>query len=137
MEELLGYCGFKCDICPAYEKNQNQETDRQFISDKWFQYFGFRVAPEILSCAGCKNEGRHLDAECPVRPCAIEKEVENCAYCESYGCGASDGCEALRTRMDFVESNGIDIEKIPSDDYIKFIEPYLGKKRLAAIREKK
>ncbi|MBN2401777.1 MAG: DUF3795 domain-containing protein [Spirochaetes bacterium] len=131
MEELLGYCGFKCDICPAYEKNQDQNTDRQLISDKWFQYFGFRVAPEILSCAGCKNEGRHLDTDCPVRPCAIDRKLENCAYCESYG------CEALKTRINFVESNGINIENIPEDDYKNFIEPYLGSKRLEAIREKK
>jgi hypothetical protein len=31
----------------------------------------------------------------------------------------------------------MDIEKIPADDYKNFIEPYLGKKRLEAIRGKK
>jgi hypothetical protein len=131
MEESLGYCGFKCDICPAYEKNQNPDTDRQFISDKWFQYFDFRIPAEILSCAGCKNEGRHLDTECPVRPCAIEKELNSCAFCKSFG------CESLKSRIDFAENNIHKFKKLPEDDFKNFVEPYLGKKRLAAIREKK
>jgi hypothetical protein len=25
-------------------------------------------------------------AECPTRACAVERQLENCAYCDGYGC---------------------------------------------------
>jgi hypothetical protein len=130
MDEMLGYCGNLYDLCPAYEKNLTSNTDKNQISNKWFRYFNFRIPPEEISCIGCKNDGKHADSECPVRPCAIKKGLENCAPCDHFG------CENLRSRMDFIENNVKDIDKIPSDDYKFFIEPYLGKKRLLAIREK-
>jgi hypothetical protein len=130
MKEMLGYCGFLCDICPAYEKNIKSDADRTKISDKWFLYFGFRILPEKVNCAGCKNEGNHPDSGCPVRPCAIKKGVINCAYCGSFG------CENLKTRTDFLETYARDIKKIPKADYKLYFEPYLGKKRLLEIREK-
>jgi hypothetical protein len=131
MIEMLGYCGFLCDICPAYAKNIKSDADKTEISDKWFLYFGFQISPEKVSCVGCRNEGNHPDEGCPVRPCAIKKNVRNCAYCDDFD------CDNLKSRVDFVESNvNIDIEKIPEEDYKRFIEPYLGKKRLLEIREK-
>ena len=130
MDEILAYCGYRCDLCPAYEKNPAFDVDKAQISSKWFQYFGFRIPPEEIDCVGCKNDGKHADSECPVRPCAIEKNVENCAYCENFG------CESLVSRMDFIENYVKDIENIPEDDYKLFIAPYLGKKRLLVIKEK-
>ena len=131
MIEMLGYCGFLCDICPAYEKNIKSDADKEEISDKWFLYYGFRTPMEKVSCVGCRNEGNHPDEGCPVRPCAIKKNVRNCAYCDDFD------CDNLRSRTDFTENNVImDIEKIPEEDYKRFIEPYLGKKRLQKIREK-
>jgi hypothetical protein len=131
MVEMLGYCGFLCDICPAYYKNIKSDPDKDEISDKWFLYFGFRIPPEKVSCVGCRNEGDHPDEGCPVRPCAKAKSVRNCAYCDDFD------CDNLRSRTDFAENNVImDMEKIPEEDYKRFIEPYLGKKRLLEIREK-
>jgi hypothetical protein len=131
MIEMLGYCGFLCDICPAYHKNIKSEEDKKKLSGKWFKYFGFKVSPENISCVGCRNEGNHPDEGCPVRPCAIKKNVRNCAYCDDFD------CDNLKSRVDFVESNvNIDIEKIPEEDYKIYIEPYFGKKRLLEIREK-
>jgi len=130
MVKMLGYCGFLCDICPAYEKNIKSEDDKIEVSDKWFLYFGFEIPPEKVSCVGCRNKGNHPDEGCPVRPCAIKKSVRSCAYCDNFGCGN------LKTRIDFVENYAKNIEKIPEEDYKLYIEPYLGKKRLFEIREK-
>jgi hypothetical protein len=130
MVEMLGYCGFLCDICPAYEKNIKSDEDKVEVSDKWFLYFGFEIPPEKICCVGCRNEGYHPDEGCPVRPCAISKNLRNCAYCDNFD------CDDLKSRTDFVENCVKNIEKIPEEDYKKFIEPYLGKKRLQKIREK-
>lgn len=130
MVEMLGYCGFLCDICPAYRKNIKSDADKVKLSNKWFLYFGFKVPPEKGSCVGCKNEGYHPDEGCPVRPCAMKKNVENCAYCDDFG------CDNLKSRMDFIKNYVKEIEKIPEEDYKLYIEPYLGKKRLLKMREK-
>ena len=129
MEKILGYCGYRCDICPAYQKNISK-VDLAYISDKWFEYFGLRIPPEDIMCVGCKNEGKHPDSECPVRPCAMERGVEYCADCESFG------CDSMNSRADFIENNIKDIASIPEQDYKLIIEPYLGKKRLLELRNK-
>jgi hypothetical protein len=130
MAKMLGYCGFLCDICPAYEKNIKGDKDKKKLSEKWFKYFDFKIPPDKVSCVGCKNEGYHPDEGCPVRPCAIEKKVQNCAYCDDFG------CDNLKSRTDFIDDYVIDVEKIPEEDYKLYIEPYRGKKRLLEIRKK-
>ena len=41
---------------------------------------------ENVRCDGCAADGRLADNECPIRPCAIAREVENCAFCDDYPC---------------------------------------------------
>jgi hypothetical protein len=70
-----------------------------------------------------------LDQGCPVRPCVIERGLENCAQCEEHV------CDRLRQRL--VTYDGVKervAEEIPEDDYRCFIEPYENKKRLDALR---
>ena len=53
----------------------------------WKKIFGqHKYTPENVRCVGCLNIGRHADKNCKVRPCAIKKEVKNCAYCEEFPC---------------------------------------------------
>jgi hypothetical protein len=129
MSEILSFCGFRCDLCRAYAGNQAGPAEKQRLSDGWFKYFGFRVPPEDLHCAGCRNDGKILDTECTVRPCAREKKVDHCAHCDNFI------CDRLKTRFfDFAE-----MEKthgtIPEEDYRDFIEPYLGRERLTRLRK--
>jgi len=45
---------------------------------------------DITDCDGCQTEGERLfssSKNCPIRKCAREKELENCAYCTEYACG--------------------------------------------------
>jgi len=130
MTEILTRCGYRCDLCPAYDENLKASADRQQISGGWFKYFGFQIPPEEIGCVGCLNEGKHADADCPVRPCVIERKLENCAHCDSF-----DGCEKLKTRMEFVEARLKELGEIPEEDYRLFIEPYLSKARLLQIRK--
>ena len=131
MEPILSRCGYRCDLCLAYKPNIDAHPEnRQILSDGWFKYFCFRIPPEQILCDGCRAEDpRLIDKNCPVRPCVIEHDWENCAACADYG------CEKLRERFVVFEEvqqrfGGV----IPASDRHAFIHPYENKRRLDAIR---
>lgn len=115
MPEILTRCGNRCDLCPAYRENIQPETKKREISDGWFRYFGFRIPPDQIECAGCLNKGKHPDANCPVRPCAD---------CDAFG------CDKLKSRMEFVETVLPKFDAIPEKDFRIFFLPYLSRERL-------
>lgn len=45
MSEIMGLCGYRCDLCPAYNDNINNDDNRQEISRGWKRYFGFEIPP--------------------------------------------------------------------------------------------
>jgi hypothetical protein len=126
--EILARCGFRCDLCPAYNPNIINIYDKKKISEKWQQYFGFYLPPEKIGCDGCLNNSQPLDSDCPVRPCVNEKQLDNCAYCPDFD------CDKLKTRMDALGEILNTINEIPEDDYLHFIKPYESRKRLTEIR---
>ena len=129
MEPIIAKCGYRCDLCPSYETNLTSDADKQRMSDAWAQYCGSQVpAEQIKSCPGCLISG--ADPTCTVRPCAIEKDIENCAHCEQFG------CEKLTPKMNFVEENiKVDLSDIPEEDHNLFIKPFMSRKCLLEIRE--
>ena len=135
MKDIITYCGYRCNLCLAYKDNVKSEKDKQKFSDGLFKYFGFRMDPEECYCEGCRKDEtkdpKPLDTNCPVRPCAIEKEMENCANCENYI------CNKLRKRIVEYEKVAARYGKpIPEEDYNNFIKPYENKKVLDEIRIK-
>ncbi len=131
MQPILTRCGYRCDLCLAYKPNvEKNPANQKILSDGWFKYFGFRLQPEKIICDGCMSVNPKLiDISCPVRPCAIEKELDNCAQCEQYVCNKLD-----QRIVEYKEIQGRVGEVIPEDDYKRFILPYENKKRLEAIR---
>jgi hypothetical protein len=131
MTPILTRCGYRCDLCLAYKPNvESNPANQQKLSDGWHKYFGFRLSPEKIICDGCmSNNPKLIDQTCPVRPCVIEKGLDNCSQCEQYV------CEKLRQRLVVYEEvkNRIGAE-IPDDDYLCFIRPYENKKRLVGLR---
>lgn len=125
--EILARCGYRCDLCPAYNANINNFEDKKRTSEKWKQYFGFYFPPEKINCPGCVGDNATLDAGCPVKPCVIEKGLANCALCADFG------CDKLKTRMDALGETLNKPDEIPEDDYQKFIRPYESRKRLTKI----
>ncbi len=131
MEPVLTRCGYRCDLCLAYKPNVLENpSNRQKLSDGWYKYFGFRLPASQICCDGCMAENPQLiDQSCPVRPCVIEKGLDNCSQCDQ------SGCEKLAERTVTLE----EIQKrigaeIPEDDYLCFIRPYENKLRLDASR---
>jgi len=131
VDGLLAKCGFRCDLCPAYTGNIKNDEDRSAVSRGWERLFGFDIPPDKVECVGCQNEGRHADTECPVRPCALEKGIENCALCDSFA------CDALKTRTNFLDDYLKSAADLSDEDYVFFVKPYDSRKRLNRIRERR
>ena len=129
MTEILSRCGFRCDLCPAFRPNIGRLADRQTVSDGWFKYFGFRVPPEELECSGCLGTGPTLDKDCRIRPCVIERGLENCAPCKDFD------CEKMKTRVDAVKDMRLKFPDMPDRDYQLFVRPYEGRRRLVRLRQ--
>ena len=85
MKVLLGRCGYRCDLCAA----RSDDPDiRQKLVDGWRKYLGHQMyTVENVQCDGCMSEGKLADKGCSIRPCVIEKGIENCAHCDEYICG--------------------------------------------------
>ena len=131
MGTILTRCGYRCDLCLAYKPNvEANPANQQILSDGWHQYFGFRLPPEEIYCDGCMaDDPKLIDQNCPVRPCVIEKGLENCAQCELYV------CEKLTERLVVFEEVRNRVGKeIPEYDYLCFIRPYENKRRLNGLR---
>jgi hypothetical protein len=131
MEPILTRCGYRCDLCLAYKLNIAQNpSNQQKLSDGWYKYFGFRLPSSEICCDGCMTANPKLiDQSCPVRPCVIEKGIDNCSQCELYV------CEKLTERLVVYEEIKRRVgAEISEDDYLCFIRPYENKRRLAALR---
>jgi hypothetical protein len=71
-----------------------------------------------------------IDQSCPVRPCVIEKGLDNCAQCERYV------CDRLTERLVVFEEIRDKLgAEIPAEDRARFILPYENRRRLDALRE--
>jgi hypothetical protein len=133
MEPILTRCGYRCDLCLAYQpKVQRNPENAQKLSDGWFKYFGFRIPTAEICCNGClADQPKLIDQTCPIRPCVIEKGLDNCTACDQYV------CEKLKERLVVYEEVKRRIgQDIPEDDYICFIQPYENKRRLGHYHRK-
>ena len=85
-EQLLSYCGIDCFACPAYIATKAPDIEKlTALAGEWFDG---ATDHTIILCDGCKSDSRIMKwcAECPTRACVIEREHQNCAYCDDYGC---------------------------------------------------
>ena len=130
-KEILTRCGYRCDLCLAYKDNIEKDDQRIFLSDTWYKIYGFRIRANEIYCEGCissnNSDVKLIDSKCPVRPCVIEKGLENCFQCEDYP------CESFNDRKVIYEDLLKDIE-VSRKEYSKCIKPYENKKRLDEIR---
>jgi hypothetical protein len=129
MGEMLSMCCFRCDLCLAWRPNVAHDDRRGELSDAWFEHFGFRIRPEEIACDGCSREPRAktLDSGCPVRPCVLERGIENCSECSDYP------CDRIRERL-------IDFETLTAGRQVSnrnrelFIRPYENRVRIEELR---
>ena len=127
MKKMLGRCGYRCDLCAA--RSDNPEI-RQKLVDGWRKYLGHQMyTAENVRCDGCMNEGRLADKNCPIRPCAIEKGVENCAYCDDYPCEKLK--DFICSREKFIKR----LSEISDEDYNLCLRQFESEPELKEIRK--
>ncbi len=128
----VSFCGYRCDLCPAYAKNVDKLSNRTVIRNGWKNFFGFDIPEEHIMCVGCSDEGNHLDTDCPVRPCGIRKHVLNCSFCNLF-----ESCDTLRSRADILdETKKKFANRISQEEHELFFRPYEGRKELKKQRTK-
>ena len=93
MEENPAYCGLICEKCAIYLATRESDQDKKHqmkmdIAEQIKKHYGQDTRPEdIGDCDGCKTDtGRIFCTGCEIRICAVEKGIENCAYCNDYPC---------------------------------------------------
>ena len=88
-ETMIAKCGLVCNECDAYIATQNNDLAAlQKMSEEASKQFNKTFTVEDSMCTGCLSAGIQCPYcdECAVRLCALDKGVENCAYCEDFGC---------------------------------------------------
>ena len=87
-DELLAACGLDCTVCPAHQAYVHDDPElRRRTAEEWSRAFNAAIRPEDIFCSGCRaEEGPKIGHcnECPVRRCAIDRDLPNCGECGDY-----------------------------------------------------
>jgi hypothetical protein len=89
MSEMIAYCGLNCADCNAFKATQAKDAQRKVeLAKKWTEGLNVKFTPEDIDCDGCMSDriSGWCRKICKIRPCAEEREVKTCAYCEDYPC---------------------------------------------------
>lgn len=132
-KKQIAFCGYRCDLCPAFLGNLDRLADRTTLRRAWCRFFGFDISEERIICVGCAGIGNHLDMACPVRPCALRKQLQDCSSCEIF-----ESCSILRLRADIL----VQVKKnyhgtISEEEYQLFFRPYEGRDELTKQKKKR
>ena len=137
MSDIVARCGYKCNLCLIYRDNlKKDEQNKQKYRDSLLKYYGDQLTLEQCYCDGCMTEDIEnpirVDVNCQVRPCVIEKGLENCGYCEQYP------CQILEPKMiDYEQVKERFGGSLPKEDYEAFVMPYESRKVLDEISQKR
>ena len=95
MEQIIAACGLDCAQCLAYKATQaNDQAAKERVLAQWrVEYNNPNMTIQDVTCDGCMTGVRHggYCALCPIRACAEERSLANCAACDDYGCEKLEG----------------------------------------------
>lgn len=93
METLLGCCGLDCHGCPIHlatlESDEAKKHEmRSEIARICNECYGLALAAhDVNDCDGCRSSRLFVRcAQCDIRSCATERDLESCAFCDRYPC---------------------------------------------------
>lgn len=122
--DIRAQCGFHCSSCPAYKGNIKDDNDRNRVHMGWKKIYGLDIPPEAMKCDGCQKPDAEnpfrIGGDCPIRNCAVEKEILHCGLCNDFP------CDLMKQHLESVE------KVIPGcrdscspEEFRDFVEPYL------------
>ena len=107
---MIACCGLDCSKCEAYLATQeDNDVKRAEVAKKWSVLYKADIKPEHINCDGCRTGGKkffYCSEVCELRKCCMEKELENCAACESYI------CDKLKSFIELAPEAGSALEKL-------------------------
>ena len=95
MNETISFCGLVCQGCPIFLATREVDKTKKDkmiydIINMCKEHYGIEYKYEdINDCDGCKSESGRIFSSCKnckIRECAIERGLDNCAYCDKYEC---------------------------------------------------
>lgn len=130
MREIIGYCGIVCSNCDVYKATKNDNNDLRDIifkrdiegghGDGFQKLYGREYALEDIHRNGCPIENKRsfwYIKNCQMRACALEKNLENCAYCAEYP------CEKLQA---FFDKSHVNAKKTLDEIRARWLVPLFG-----------
>jgi len=89
MSKIVAMCGLFCDDCIAFSATQKNDNNlREKVVEAWStEEEPLRL--EDADCDGC-IAGKRLHSFfriCEVGECGLQRNIENCAYCNDFPCG--------------------------------------------------
>lgn len=95
MSKMQAYCGLDCGACEAYLATQSGDPAAlEAVVVKWQAEYSPDITLDAVACDGCLSDSGRLCSycgQCPIRACARERQVANCAQCNDYGCEIVQG----------------------------------------------
>ena len=89
MSKIIAMCGLICDDCIAFlATKKDDDTLRAEVVELWSTDED-PLRLEDVDCDGCLA-GKRLHSFCRVceaRECGLQRNIENCAYCNEFPCG--------------------------------------------------
>jgi len=88
----IGYCGVQCNGCEVYKAAHTEDPIKKLeiqkkIAQEWTTLFHYNFDAEQMVCEGCKSDRLcGYCAQCQIRLCAKQKEVQSCQECDEYSC---------------------------------------------------
>lgn len=84
--KFIAYCGLDCESCEARLATINDDNElRKKVAKEWSEMNKADIRPEMINCVGCRVEGikfAYCESMCPVRQCAMAKEMDTCGTCK-------------------------------------------------------
>ena len=94
MNKYTAYCGLDCESCEARLATvNNDDALRVKVAALWSELNGVEITAEMINCVGCRIDGvktPYCDFLCPIRQCAMGKQIETCGNCPEM-----NSCEKL------------------------------------------
>ncbi len=91
---FIAICGLNCEKCEARLATiHNDDAQRRKVAALWSELNGVEITPQMINCAGCRVDGvktPFCDSLCPIRQCALAKNMETCGQCQE-----KDSCDKL------------------------------------------
>ena len=85
MNEYIAYCGLDCEACEARRATiKDDHALRRKVAKEWSELNSAEITPEMINCTGCRVPGvktPFCDSICPIRQCAVSKQMETCGSC--------------------------------------------------------